>query len=138
MLERLGIAAGLTALVALAHPVAAQDPVSDQVAKGEALFGTKCARCHGASGEGTKKAPPLVGKAALPLAPPAGAKVRTAQFKTAKDVAEFVVAKMPGNKPGSLKPEEYFAILAFDLKANGVALKQPVDMAYASTIVLHP
>jgi hypothetical protein len=45
---------------------------------------------------------------------------------------------MPGNKPGSLKADEYFAILAFDLKANGVALTQPVDGAVASGIVLHP
>jgi hypothetical protein len=49
-----------------------------------------------------------------------------------------VVANMPGDKPGSLKADEYFAILAFDLKANGVALKQPVDAASAAAITLHP
>jgi hypothetical protein len=45
---------------------------------------------------------------------------------------------MPAKNPGSLKAEEYWAILAFDLKANGVDLKQPVDEKVAAGIVLHP
>jgi hypothetical protein len=74
----------------------------------------------------------------LPLDPRPAQKVRKTQFHTAKDVAEFVVKNMPGDKPGSLAADEYFAILAFDLKANGVALTQPVDGAVAAGIVLHP
>jgi hypothetical protein len=38
-------------------------------------------------------------------------------------VAAFVATKMPANKPGSLTADEYYAILAFDLKANGVDVK---------------
>jgi mono/diheme cytochrome c family protein len=64
-----------------------------QVEHGQKLYGEKCASCHGAGGEGSKNAPRVVGvdKGALPLDPPAGAKGRKTQFKTAADVADFVV-----------------------------------------------
>ena len=110
----------------------------DQVAMGQALFAQKCAGCHGDSGQGGK-APPLVGAAALPLDPPATAKKRSVQFHTAADVFTWVKANMPANAPGSLTDEEYAAILAFDLKANGVNLAdKTVDANTAGTIVLHP
>jgi cytochrome c len=111
----------------------------DQVAEGEKLYKKHCATCHGDAGQGGKKAPPVVGKEALPLSPPAGAKVRKTQFHTAKDVLEFLSKNMPAKKPGSLKPEEYDAILAFDLKANGVDVTgKHIDAATAEKIVLHP
>ena len=44
------------------------------------------------------------------------------QFKTALDVLNYVRVNMPGDAPGTLKDDEYRAILAFDLKANGVDL----------------
>src|SRR5262245_44446980 len=111
----------------------------DQVAEGQRLYSKYCAKCHGAAGQGTKKAPPLVGKEALPLDPPTGAKIRKTQFHTAKDVLDFIQAKMPANKPGSLKPEQYEAILAFDLKANGVDVSnKKIDAASAAQITLHP
>jgi mono/diheme cytochrome c family protein len=111
-----------------------------QVAKGGELYGANCASCHGANGEGKKKNPKVVGEGALPLDPPKGAKMRKGiQFNTAKDVADFVVAKMPPKKPGSLAPEEYYAILAFDLNANGVALSEPVTADNAGSIQIpHP
>lgn len=109
-----------------------------QVAAGQKLYEQHCSNCHGDAGEGSKKSPPLVGKSALPLDPPPGAKVRKTKFHTAADVAEFVAKSMPAKKPGSLKPEEYWAILAFDLKANGVTVKEKLDAASAAKVVLHP
>src|SRR3954454_13582408 len=111
---------------------------NDQVAQGGKLYGKHCARCHGDAGQGTKKAPPVVGKEALPLDPPKGAKIRTAKFHTAQDVAAFVATKMPANKPGSLTADEYYAILAFDLKANGVDVTgKKIDPTSAAQIKLH-
>jgi cytochrome c len=116
----------------------AGDTGGDQVAEGEKLFAKHCAKCHGKAGEGTKKAPPVVGKEALPLDPPAGAKVRKTRFHTAQDVAAFASTKMPANKPGSLKTDEYYAILAFDLKANGVDVSgKQIDATTAAAIKLH-
>ena len=125
----------MTSLLLLSLPAFADEA---QVQQGQKLYGKYCAGCHGDAGEGSKKAPPVVGKAALPLDPPAGAKVRKTRFHTAADVANFVVKSMPAKKPGSLKADEYWAILAFDLKANGVDVKEKVDPASAAKVVLHP
>jgi cytochrome c len=110
----------------------------EQVALGQTLYGQNCASCHGGSGEGVK-APRVVGLAngALPLDPPPSAKARKTQFKTAADVAGFVVKSMPPGKEGSLKESEYFAILAFDLHANGVDLPKKLDGSNAKDVVLH-
>jgi len=108
----------------------------DQVALGAKLYGENCASCHGASGAGGK-APPLVGKAALPLDPPATAKFRKTQFHTGADVFAFVKATMPPTG-AKLTDEQYAAILAFDLKANGVDMTgKTVGPSTAASFVLH-
>ena len=109
-----------------------------QALKGAALFEGKCAKCHGALGGGTEDGPKVVGlkDGALPLDPPPGAKKRTTQFRTMGDVARFVIKNMPGKDPGSLAEEDYFRILAFDLRANGIDLDKSFDMALADTIVI--
>jgi len=64
--------------------------------------------------------------------------VRKDQFHTAQDVAAFVAAKMPANKPGSLTADQYYDILAFDLKANGVDVSgKKIDPTTAAQIKLH-
>ena len=117
---------------------AAPKTFAEQVTAGQSLYGANCASCHGSSGEGTN-APRVVGldKGALPLDPPADRKYRKTQFKTAADVAGFVVKNMPPNKGGSLTEEQYWSILAFDLHANGVDLPQKLDGSNAATVVLH-
>lgn len=110
---------------------------SDLVARGGELYAANCAGCHGDAGQGGDKAPPVVGKAALPLDPRPGSK-RGVQFKTALDVFKFVKANMPPGKGGSLTDDEYLAIMAFDLSANGVDLSgKTLDAATAESIVLH-
>jgi cytochrome c len=112
---------------------------SDQVAAGQKLYAANCASCHGAGGEGGAKAPKVVGVSAgaLPLDPPATAKYRKQQFHTAADVAEFVVKNMPPGAAGTLPEKDYWAILAFDLHANGVDLPKPIDASNAKDVVLH-
>lgn len=110
-----------------------------QAAEGQKLYAANCASCHGGSGEGGK-APRVVGvsQGALPLDPPSGAKFRKNQFHTAADIAGFVVKTMPPGDTGKLTEQQYWAILAFDLKANGVVLPKPLDAASASSVVIHP
>ena len=109
-----------------------------QADEGAKLYGQHCASCHGDAGQGTNNAPPVVGKDALPLDPPATATVRKTQFHTAQDVAEFVAKNMPANKPGSLTTDQYYDILAFDLKANGVDVSNmKIDPMTAAEIKLH-
>ena len=115
----------------------APDATTTQIENGKALYVQFCAHCHGDAGQGVDGAPPVVGAAAFPLAPRAGAK-RDVQFHTAADVFAWTIKHMPGDAPGSLTTDQYLAIFAFDLTANGVKLSQPLDGALAATIVLHP
>src|SRR5687767_12101017 len=112
------------------------DTPQAMVERGAALFGDNCAHCHGASGQGTDRGPPVVGPEALPLDPRPGAK-RDVQFRTALDVFNWVKVAMPADAPGSLTIDEYLAIMAFDLTANGVTLEKPLDGELAASIVLH-
>jgi mono/diheme cytochrome c family protein len=109
---------------------------ADQVEQGGALYGAHCASCHGAAGEGGG-APRVVGLAegALPLAPREGS-ARTSSFTTVGDVAGFAVATMPPAAPGSLEGAEYWAILAFDLHANGIDLAEPLTPELAATLTI--
>jgi hypothetical protein len=51
-------------------------------------------------------------------------------------VAEFVVKNMPGDAPGSLSADDYYAILAFDLHANGIDLDQKLDGTLAASLTI--
>lgn len=111
---------------------------AEQVAQGQTLYAQNCAGCHGDSGEGGSKAPRVVGlkEGALPLDPPADRKYRKNKFVTVADVASFTVANMPPGKAGSLTNDQYWAILAFDLHANGIDLPQPLTPAVAQTLTI--
>ena len=108
-----------------------------QIEQGKKLYTDNCAKCHGAAGQGTKEAPAVVGKDAFPLEPRPKAK-RDVKFHTAADVFGWASKHMPMKTPGSLTTEQYLAIFAFDLTANGVKLDKPLDGAAAAKIVLHP
>jgi cytochrome c len=131
-----GVLAGVAAL-AFTGVFTAAHADEDQATQGGKLFAKHCAKCHGDAGQG-KKGPAVVGKEALPLDPPATAKLRKGQFHTAQDVAAFVATNMPLKKGGSLSTDEYYAILAFDLKANGVDVTgKKIDPTTAAAIKLH-
>jgi mono/diheme cytochrome c family protein len=117
-------------------PEPASTAFADQATEGQKLYGENCAKCHGDAGQGGK-APKVVGlkEGALPLDPPKGAKVRKTKFETVADIADFVVKNMPPGKGGSLSTDQYLAILAFDLKANGIDLKdKKLDLELAKTL----
>ena len=111
--------------------------VATQIEQGKKLYVAKCASCHGDAGQGTAKGPVVVGKEAFPLDPRAKAK-RNVKFHTAADVFAWASKNMPAKAPGSLTTDEYLAIFAFDLTANGVKLDKPLDGPAAAKIVLHP
>ena len=119
-------------------PTTSLEPTSfaEQVTVGQKLYGEHCASCHGAGGEGSKGAPRVVDlkQGALPLDPPAGAKGRTSKFVTVADVATFVVKNMPPGRPASLGESNYYSILAFDLKANGIVLDKKLDGPLAASL----
>lgn len=108
-----------------------------QAERGAKLYADNCASCHGDKGEGSGGGPAIVGKDALPTDPPKGAKSRAMKFNNANDVFKYIKDKMPDDNPGGLKDDEYWDVLAFDLKANGADVSKGVDAKSADGIKLH-
>ena len=61
----------------------------------------------------------MIGAAALPRDPPAGAKGRTVKLGSAQDLFAYVKAEMPPLAPGSLNDEDAWAVVAHVLRENG-------------------
>ena len=116
-----------------------------QADKGATVYTNECAKCHGQRGEGLASAPALMGPGALPEYPrttggsadptlidpqmlqiemqtrPAGAAWRD-PFRNAQDLYTFASTHMPKDRPGELKPADYWAIVSFLLAAQGTNL----------------
>ena len=116
----------------------ASGDLTAQIDHGKAEYTEHCSKCHGAGGEGTADAPAVVGAGALPLDPPASRQFRKSKFVTAADIAGFAVPNMPPTPEArtGLAEADYWAILAFDLTANGIKLTEPVSAANAASIVI--
>ena len=114
-----------------------------QIAHGVQVYTNNCAKCHGDAGQGTSKAPMLVGEGAFE------------DYHSALDVAVFETKNMPPKQkrsvptserefwnikasPKMLDDRDYWAVLAFALSANGVELSQPVGPHNAADIILNP
>jgi len=112
--------------------------LAEQYGVGKEVYVKACASCHGDAGEGNPKNPPLVGDKALPeKATFAKAKLRKkVAFKTAKDVFDFIKAKMPIDKPGTLSDDEYLAVEAWFLNENKVALDKKLEVANLEAVKL--
>jgi len=127
--------------------------------EGSGVFERECASCHGKRGEGLSAAPSIIGAGALPtyardrstqgnvatqaenqqdnLRPP-GQQTRQ-PFRTAQDLFDFVSQWMPlpQARVGSLKPEEYWAVVNFILTAHGVAVPpEGITAANAKSVVI--
>jgi S-disulfanyl-L-cysteine oxidoreductase SoxD len=88
-------------------PILAQD-ADRQVAQGEAIYARRCAKCHGANGEG-KMGPSLVGP-----------QHHLSGYGTADVLFDYTRQVMPADRPGRMQEVEYWAVLAYLLKANGL------------------
>src|SRR5688572_15061528 len=81
-----------------------EPPLAGDSARGQQVFTTRCAICHGADGLGTNAAPPLWGPDSYNIG--AGmARVRTA--------AAFIKQAMPFDRPGTLTPQEAFDVARY-------------------------
>jgi S-disulfanyl-L-cysteine oxidoreductase SoxD len=118
-------------------PDAPIEPPRDQPSRGESLYAQSCAGCHGENGDGTEGRPPLVGPKAMPVDPPATASRRKAPLRTAKDLFAFIKSDMPPIDPGTLSDEQTWAVVAFLLKSNGVAVTGELRAANASATPIH-
>jgi len=118
--------------------LAVQTALTEQYELGKRVYvEKKCASCHGDHGEGNPKNPPVIGEAAYPEQAPAISKLRTGiAFHTAKDVLDFVKAKMPLKSPGTLSDAEAAAVTSWMLSESKVAIDRPLDASNAATFTL--
>jgi cytochrome c len=116
----------------------AQAALTEQYELGKKLYTEKkCATCHEDNGAGNPKNPPVIGEKALPEQPPASAKLRKGvTFKTAKDVMDFVKAKMPIKSPGTLTDDEAAAVTAWMLSESKVNISAKLDASNAASVNL--
>jgi S-disulfanyl-L-cysteine oxidoreductase SoxD len=87
--------------------------------EGRAIYVQSCAACHGLRGEGTNDYSPLVGshgtlKSDNPL-PTVGS-----YWPYATTVWDYINRAMPYQSPGTLKPDEVYAVTAYLLAMNGI------------------
>jgi S-disulfanyl-L-cysteine oxidoreductase SoxD len=87
--------------------ILAQD-ADRQVAQGEAIYARRCAKCHGANGEG-KMGPSLVGP-----------QHHLSGYGTADVLFDYTRQVMPADRPGRMQDVEYWAVLAYLLHENGL------------------
>jgi mono/diheme cytochrome c family protein len=88
-------------------PILAQD-AERQVEQGHAIYARRCAKCHGAIGEG-KMGPSLVGP-----------QHHLSGYGTADVLFDYTRQVMPADRPGRMQEVEYWAVLAYLLKENGL------------------
>jgi cytochrome c len=97
---------------------------SGTVAAGREVFAAQCARCHGPNGEGGVGAVLVGGQGTL--ATPKPLKTVGSFWPYATSVWDYVNRAMPFDKPGLLRPDEVYAVVAFVLNLNGIVAESQV------------
>lgn len=107
-------AAGLAGVTAVglcqgkARTVADGVYTADQADRGQSLYESNCATCHGGDLSGGESAPPMAGPEFL----------STWKGKNLGGLFNRVRLTMPADEPGSLSPDENAEIIAYMLKVN--------------------
>ena len=99
-------------------------------AAGAALFAARCAMCHGAHGEGQGTYPRLIGRDPRDGFP-FGRDLKYVHtvgnyWPYATTVYDYVHRAMPLTAPGSLRPDEVYAVVEFILAENEVVPRTAV------------
>ena len=102
-------------------------PGSGSATDGAKVFAQKCAACHGPTAIGTALARGLV-----PLGNTKPVKLDWSLVPYATTVWDFINRAMPSTRPGTLTPNEVYAVTAFVLFLNGVI--QETDVLDATTL----
>jgi mono/diheme cytochrome c family protein len=127
----LALAGGRSPLGAQGTKVMPGDYTTAQAAAGAQLYTANCSACHGADLRGPA-GPGLVGDAF------------TSQWtgEAASDPESMMAKNMPLNAPGSLKPSDYVAIMAYILQQNkypaGSAPLTPAKLKTIKLLAVHP
>ena len=96
-------------------------PGRGTVKEGAAVYTQKCQSCHGANGTGTK-----LHRGLIPLGNSKPVKIEGSLVPYATTVWDFINRAMPSTKPGSLTPDEVYAVTAFVLFLNDIVKENDV------------
>ena len=124
----LGVAAtpaGIAAIDIDANPAGAGLPAGEGThAQGTPIYAQKCASCHGVKGEGLAPYPKLVSTdtlAGFPFGKDASIPKTVGNYwPYATTVYDYVHRTMPFTAPGSLTPNETYALVAWLLAENRI------------------
>lgn len=112
-------------------------PGSGSVQQGEEIYARLGAKCHGAQGEGTDVAPPLVGGQGT-LNTDAPVKTVGSFWPYAPVLFDYIHRAMPADAPQSLTPDEVYALTAYVLYLNGIVPEDAVMDARSLPQVVMP
>jgi len=87
-------------------------------AEGRDIYSRRCARCHGAQGQGDEEGPLVGGKGSLKSAKP----LRTVGsfWPYATTIYDYVHRAMPFDNPGLLDANQTYSVVALILHLNGI------------------
>src|ERR1700686_149004 len=97
---------------------------SGNATQGAPIYMQKCAICHGLNGEGGV-GPKLVGGVGTLTEAQPGRTIGSF-WPNAPSIGDFINRAMPQTQPGSLVPDEVYAVLAFLLTRNGIIKESDV------------
>ena len=87
--------------------------------EGRAVYRSKCASCHGEHGHGNAYYPALVGgQGSLDTSKPL--LTVGSYWPYATTVWDYIHRSMPYQRPGTLRPDETYAVTAYILYLNGI------------------
>ncbi len=96
--------------------------------EGAEIFAKRCALCHGRNGEGGSAQRLVLGSPGIPhLSPFKDTEKSATSYYPYPTIAwDYINRAMPANKPGSLTPDEVYAVVAFLFYRNGIIQESDV------------
>jgi len=96
--------------------------------EGAEIFAKRCALCHGRNGEGGSAQRLVLGSPGIPHRGPFKdtEKSATSYYPYQTIAWDYINRAMPANKPGSLTPDEVYAVVAFLFYRNGIIQESDV------------
>jgi cytochrome c len=100
---------------------------SGTVSQGSTVYERQCVACHGPNGTGTK-----LHRGLIPLGNAKPVKIEGSLVPYATTVWDFINRAMPWTKPGTLTPDDVYAVTAYVLFLNGII--KETDVLDATTL----
>ena len=97
---------------------------SGTAVQGKEVYASKCAKCHGGQGQGGDDAPLVGGQGTLRSPKPL--KTVGSYWPYATTLFDYVNRAMPFKQPGTLTPNQVYAVVAHVLFLNGIIAENAV------------